>query len=525
MPVVEQTKLVGVLYLENSLTPYAFTSSRLAVLELLASQAAISLENARLYSEVLRENTERKQAEGDLRRSEAFLAEGQRLSRTGSWSWIALSDEVTWSEHHFRVLGFDPEATKPSLQIFWERIHPEDRPVLQRHFDRAIHGKSDFACEFRIVLPDGTIRHMHGIGHPVVNDFDELVEFVGTTMDITERKRAEEEVRKQAALLSLAHDAIFVRDLENRIVFWNRGAENVYGWTTEEALGTVTHELLKTRFPIPPNAVDAAIWEQGKWEGELTHTTRQGTPIVVASRWSLQRDEYGAPSAVLEINSDITERKEAEEALRQTQADLAHVTRATTLSELSASIAHEVNQPLAAIVTNGEVCLRWLDRAVPDLAEMREAVGAMISDGRRASEIIRRLRALSTKTETQKVAFDINDAISEIIPVVQQEVVNHRVALRLELTPRPLAVLADRVQLQQVIINLLVNGIEAMVAVTDRSRELVIRSQLDDRGQVLVAVEDWALASSLTTQTSSSTPSSRPSPAEWEWGCRSAVRS
>src|SRR5258708_20289432 len=102
-------------------------------------------------------------------------------------------------------------------------------------------------------------------------------------MDSRERMRTEEEVRKQAALLSLAHDAIFVRDLQNRVVFWNRGAENAYGWTAEEALGTVTHELLKTKFPIPLKLVDAALWEQGKWEGELTHTTRQWTPIVVTS--------------------------------------------------------------------------------------------------------------------------------------------------------------------------------------------------------------------------------------------------
>ncbi len=170
--------------------------------------------------------------------------------------------------------------------------------------------------------------------------------------------------------------------------------------------------------------------------------------------------------------------------------ELAHVARVTTLGELTASIAHEVNQPLAAIVTNGEVCMRWLDREVPDLAEVREALDDMISNGRRASEIIHRLRALSRKTETQKVALNINDAISEVIPLVQQEALGHRVSLRLDLAPTLPAVLGDRVQLQQVIINLMVNGIEAMATVTDRSPELVVRSQLDDSGHVLVAVED-----------------------------------
>ena len=193
------------------------------------------------------------------------------------------------------------------------------------------------------------------------------------------------------------------------------------------------------------------------------------------------------------VGSDVTaavRAEQAEEALHKTQMELAHVARVTTLGELAASIAHEVNQPLAAIVINGEVGLRWLDREVPDLAEVREALGGMISNGRRASEIIQRLRALSRKTETQKVALDINDAISEVIPLVQQEVLSHRVSLRLDLAPTLPAVLGDRVQLQQVIINLIVNGMEAMAPVTDRPRELVVRSQLDDSGQVLVAVED-----------------------------------
>jgi C4-dicarboxylate-specific signal transduction histidine kinase len=190
------------------------------------------------------------------------------------------------------------------------------------------------------------------------------------------------------------------------------------------------------------------------------------------------------------LQAENAERKRAEEALHKTQTELAHVARMTTLGELTASIAHEVNQPLAAIVTNGDVCMRWLDREVPDLAEVREALHDMISNGRRASEIIHRLRALSRSAEIQKVALDINDAISEVIPLLQHEVFSHRVSLRLELALTLPAVLGDRVQLQQVIINLIVNGMEAMAPVTDRSRELVVRSQLDASGEVLIAVED-----------------------------------
>nr|WP_245445975.1 ATP-binding protein [Mesorhizobium kowhaii] len=365
LPVVKQTKLVGALYLENNLTPYAFTPDRVAVLE--ASQAAISLENTRLYSEVQRENTERKRAEEELRRSDAYLAEAQRLSRTGSFGWNVATGEIIWSDETFRIFDYD-KAPSVTVDMVVQRTHPDDRAAVQQTIDRAARDGKDFSHEYRLLMPDGSVRYIQAVAH-ATKDAPRHVEFVGAVTDVTATRRAEE-------------------------------------------------------------------------------------------------------------------------ALRQSQAELAHVTRLTTLGELTASIAHEVNQPLATIVTNGEVCLRWLAREVPDLAEVREALRDMISNGRRAGGIIQRLRALSKRTETQKVGLDINNAISEMIPLVHQEALGRRVSLRLELAPALPAVLGDRVQLQQVIINLIVNGIEAMAPVTDRSRDLVVRSQLDDSGQVLVAVED-----------------------------------
>jgi NO-binding membrane sensor protein with MHYT domain len=188
--------------------------------------------------------------------------------------------------------------------------------------------------------------------------------------------------------------------------------------------------------------------------------------------------------------ASLFERKRVEEALRQAQSDLAHVTRVTTLGELTASIAHEVNQPLAAVVTNAEACLRWLGRETPNLDEARRALERIIEDGNRAGEVIRHLRALSSKTETEKAPLDINDVVNEVIALVQHQLLSHRVSLRTELAPALPMVLADRVQLQQVIINLVINGIEAMQPVTDRPRELVIRSHLVEAQQVLVVVKD-----------------------------------
>jgi signal transduction histidine kinase len=190
------------------------------------------------------------------------------------------------------------------------------------------------------------------------------------------------------------------------------------------------------------------------------------------------------------VNGLIIQRNRAEEKFRKAQADLAHAMRASTLSELTASIAHEVNQPLAAIVTNAETCLRWLDRETPDLDEARRAAENIIEDGNRAAEVIRRVRALSKNAEPQTAPLDLNDVVNEVIPLVQRELLSHRVSLRMELASALPVVLADRVLLQQVIINLVINGIEAMRPVTDRPRELVIRSQQGEAHQILVMVKD-----------------------------------
>jgi PAS domain S-box-containing protein len=308
--------------------------------------------------------------------------------------------------------------------------------------------------------------------------------------DNIERKRREDKLREQAQLLDLTHDTIFVRDMSDVITYWNRGAERQYDWKEREAVGRVSHQLTQTVFPAPLEDINAELLRTGRWEGELIHARRDGTPVVVASRWSLQKGAQGNPISILETNNDITERKRFEDALREAQAELAHVTRLTTLGELTASIAHEVNQPLAAIVTNGDACLRWLDRDVPQLDEVHNAVRLMIKDGNRAAEVIRRIRALSNKTEAPKAPLPVNEIIDEVILLLEREVLGHQTLLRRELASELPSVMADRVQIQQVLINLMMNGMEAMASVTDRARELGIRSWSDDAEQVFVAVQD-----------------------------------
>jgi len=190
------------------------------------------------------------------------------------------------------------------------------------------------------------------------------------------------------------------------------------------------------------------------------------------------------------LREQLTERRRADEALRETQVELAHVTRVTTIGGLAAAIAHEINQPLAAVITNGNACLRWLAGTTPNLDEARQAVGRIIRDGNRASDVIAKIRALLRKTGTEKERLDMNDVIREVVALAQSEIRRNGVALRAQLEGNIPPVLGDRVQLQQVVLNLIMNGIEAMSAVGDRARELIISTQSGEIDQVHVTVQD-----------------------------------
>lgn len=312
-----------------------------------------------------------------------------------------------------------------------------------------------------------------------------------TTFLALKNNQATLNLRDQAALLDLTHDAIYVRDDKDVIAYWNTGAEELYGWTRSEAIGRPALELLKSRFPIPLKEITKELAAADRWQGEITHVKRDGTEVVVASRWSQQRDDKGRPVATMVTNNDITDQKHAEDALHKAQAELAHVTRLTTLGELTASIAHEVNQPLAAVVTNGEAALRWLQRDIPDLKEVQNSLERMITNGRRASDVIARLRALTRKTDLIRVPLDVNELLDDVLLLVDRELATKSVALNLDLAKARLPVLGDRVQLQQAIINLAVNAVQAMMAVVDRPRELHIstRVQPSDPPERTIVIE------------------------------------
>lgn len=249
---------------------------------------------------------------------------------------------------------------------------------------------------------------------------------------------------------------------------------DLYTAETEEAFGRALAAMAAGRTSY---SVEAAM------------RTVQGAPCAVLVTVTLPPDSQAWDNVLVSL-IDITERNRTQEALHRAQAELAHVTRVTTLGELTASIAHEVNQPLAAMVTNAEACLRWLSRERPNMDEVRGAIDRIIRDGTRASDVIWRIRTLAQKAEAPRARIDLNDLVNDVLPLVRREVQSQRVTLRLELAPDLPPVLGDRVQLQQVLVNLLVNAVQAMAAVDDRPRRLIVRTRRLGDGQVRLAVED-----------------------------------
>jgi PAS domain S-box-containing protein len=473
-------------------------------------------------------------------------------------------------------------------------------------------GLSVFSLQFFFIAPRFSLRAFAVSDATYVGVFSMAAVMVAWLTGA--QRHAEDELRRQANLLDLSHDAVFVRDQHDVITYWNQAAAERYGWTREEALGKASHQLLRTEFPAPLAEIEAELLRAGRWDGELVHTKADGTPVTVASRWSLQRDERGRPvvletnnditarrqveqalrdseeqwrdvfennptmyfivgadGTVLSVNSfgaqqlgyavedlvgrpvlsvfhesdreavganvrlcleqlgqphswearkvrrdgreiavretakavsratgvivlvaceDVTEQKRAAEALRESQAELARVSRLTMLGEITASMAHEINQPLAAAVMNGNACRRWLEAEPPNLEEAREAARRVVSDGERAGQVVARVRSLVRRDAPPRETLDIDEVIEETLAFTRVELEQRRVSVRTELCGHLPPVAGDRIQLQQVLVNLILNGIDSMSGVGDGARVLTVNSRVSDANTVAVAVTD-----------------------------------
>ena len=429
--------------------------------------------------------------EEKLQRSEAYLAEAQRLTHTGSWAWqVAGGDAVHLSEEWYRIYGFDPENGPPAFEECRQRTHPEDRAKWQGAIDRAIAEKSEYEVEFRILLPDGSVKHIHTVGHPVLNASGDLVQFVGSSTDITERKWAEQATRLLAAIVESSHDAIVSKSLNGVITSWNKGAERLFGYAAEEAVGqNITLIIPPERRDEERTIVEQLTRGERVDHFETVRMRKDGSLLDVSLTISPMKDASGRVVGASKLARDITERKRAEEALRQAQTDLAHASRLTTMGEFTASLAHEVKQPIAAAVTDANTCVRWITRDEPDLKEAREAAWRIVKDTERAAEIINRVRLLFKKGTPQRELVDVNEVAREMIVLLGDEASRHSISVRTELAEDLPHVIGDRVQLQQVLMNLIVNGVDAMHDV-DGPRELIIKSQPAENNELLLSVSD-----------------------------------
>jgi PAS domain S-box-containing protein len=472
-----------------------------------------------------------------LRESERKLEEAQRLTHVGYWERDPETDLITWSDETYRIFGLPPQARSLTLAQLPDLIHPDDQQIMVQAVAEALRGGRRYDVEYRVVRPNGEVRLVHSQGEVLRDEAGRPRRVFGTVQDITERKRAEQRLLAQHTVTQMLAEAATLEDVTPKILqavceclLWDLGVL----WSVDRQAGVlrcveVWHKaavevpqfdaisrastfmfgiglpgrVWSSRAPayIPDVVHDANFPHASIAAGEGLHAAF-GFPIMLGGEVlgvieffsrEIRQPDQDLLHMMATVGSQIgqfIERKRAEEALHQAQAALAHVTRVTTLGELAASIAHEINQPLAGVVTNGQACLRWLAREVPDLEEAQAAAERIIRDGQRASAVIQRIRALATKTDPHKVPLELNDVIRDVVRLVHREVLGHRVALRTALEAVLPPVVGDRVQLQQVLINLVINGIEAMASVTDRPRQLVIRSYQPDADQVCVAVQD-----------------------------------
>ncbi len=443
---------------------------------------------------------DRKRAEDALRRSEAYLAESQRLTNTCSWAVEGKNRElVYWSDAMYRVFGFDPQQGFPSHDRIWERIHLEDRAAVKANSDKVFREKVDCEFEYRVVLPGGIVRHIHALGHPVLNAEGELIEVVGTDIDVTERKQAEQALRRNQAYLAeaqrLSHTGSFACNPETgKTLYWSEELFRIFGLDPQRGVpGSDDYSQLvhpEDRDRVSEGCLQG-FRDKAQFSQEYRLLLHDGTVKHLHVLWHPVLDTAGELVEYVGTAADVTERKRAEEErerLRQLETDLAHMNRVTMLGELASSLAHEINQPIAAAITSANACLRWLAHDPPDLERARAAIIRIEKDGSRAAEIIQRLRAFYKKgAPPHRELVDINKVVVEMLGLLRNEATLHSIALRTGLTPQLPPIMADRVQLQQVLMNLMLNGIEAM---SDEAGELMIRSQKAENGFLLISVSD-----------------------------------
>ncbi|MDA9491962.1 AAA family ATPase [Bradyrhizobium sp. CCBAU 11361] len=480
LPLINHGKLIGVLYLENTLTPHVFAPARIAVLKLLASQAAIALENATLYR--------------DVREREAKIRRLVDANIIGIIIWELEGPILEANDAFLRIVGYDREDLA-SGRLLWTDLTPPE--WLDRHERwwipelKKMGSVQPFEKEY--FRKDGS-RVPVLIGMAAFDEQrDQGVSFV---VDLTERKRSEEALRESEerfrTLVQFSFDVYWESDARHRFI------RQEFAEGLVDAPASVS-EIGKTRWEVPYLEPDEEAWRRHREaldahlpfrDFELARPTTDGGKRYVSVSGLPVFDKSGHFVGYRGVGRHITEQKRATEALREMQRELALANRLATMGELTASIAHEVSQPIAAASMNAGAAARFLDRNPPDLERVRQSLGWLMNDTARASDIIQRIRDLIKKAPPRKDNLDINEAIRDVIELTRGEAMKNGVSVQTELADSLPLVEGDRVQLQQVVLNLIVNAVQAVGTVADDVRRVLITTGEVGPDRVLVEVQD-----------------------------------
>jgi PAS domain S-box-containing protein len=469
LPLMKQTALIAVLYLENNLASGVFTPARSAVLTLLASQAAISLENAYLYSDLRRananlqqENSERRRIEEALRRSEAYLTEAQNLSRTGSFGWNTSTGEIYWSAEAFRIFEYGPSVIPTVELLISERIHPEDAADFRRVVARASQDRRDFSHEYRLFLPDGRTKHLHVAAHAMRGDADGT-EFVGAVMDITAAKQAEEKIRNNERELRATIDALpaFVLrtesdgrpDLVSRSILDYSGLSEE-DWLREGWAGSIHPE----DFARVTNEHQTALTNATPLDTEMRFRRADGSYRWFQARSVPLSGDGGKIVKWYSTIHDIEDRKRAEAEKGHLEAQLRQSQKMEAMGTLAGGIAHDFNNILGAILGYGELA----QQAVAEGTDLRRYIDNVMQAGGRGKSLVERILAFSRSGLSERGAVNVQGVIEETLALLLDASFAPGVRLESRLDAAGAAIIGDATQLHQVAMNLCTNALHAM---------------------------------------------------------------